>query len=349
MTPSHSTFRTLTSLYSTIFTAIAFCCIANVAPAATRIVELELIPSTRAPLTAAQDWARALSRLKGVRVRAGHFRAAQPSIHRSDVSVRITAVINAQNELLVPGRHFSLRQTSAIAEWIDGLRTGRPQEGAHKLDRFGLSREQLARVHAALKPTVVGPTLGKNARSVVLAITKQISLDTRMSPTVRRILGEQQVQVELQGISSGTALAVILHPMELVVVPTRAAGGRTQLVITAPGSVPEAWPVGWKPSQPVREAVPKLFEFLEIEIDKTPIAEVLAALEPRLGTPIMYDWPALELKNIDPSATNVSLPPQRTFYNKVLRQALFQARLDFEVRVDERGKPFLWITPLLRK
>ena len=107
--------------------------------------------------------------------------------------------------------------------------------------------------------------------------------------------------------------------------------------------------MGWKPSQPVRETVPKLFEFLEIEIDKTPITEVLAALEPRLRTPILYDQPALELKNIDPAAKHVSIPPQRTFYNKVLRQALFQARLDFEVRVDERGKPFLWITPLMRK
>ncbi len=270
-----------------VFTTIAFCCIVQVAAAETPLVELELIPSSRAPVTAAQDWARALSRLKGVRVRAGHLRAAQPSIHRSDVSVRITAVISAQNELLVPGRRFTLRQTSAIEQWIDGQRAGRPQEGVNKRDRFGLSREQLLRVHAALKPTVVGPTRGKNARSVILAITQQISLDTQMSPTVRKILGEQHVQVELQGISSGTSLAAVLHPLELVVVPTGAAQGRMQLVITAQGSVPEAWPVGWKPSQPVRETVPKLFEFLDIEIDKTPITEVLAALEPRLRTPIL--------------------------------------------------------------
>ncbi len=342
-------FRTLTSLFTTFLTTIAFWCLANVAPAEAPLVELELIPSARAPVTAAQDWARALSRLKGVRVRAGRLGIAKPSVHRSDVSVRITAVISPQNELLVPGRRFTLRQRSAIENWIDGQRAGPPQEGAKELDRFGLSREQLASVHAAFKPTVVEPTLGKNARGVVLAITKQITLDTTMSPTVRKILGEEQVRVELQGISSGTSLAAVLHQLELVVVPTRATDDRTQLVITAQASAPEAWPVGWKPKQPVREAVPKLFEYLEIDIDKAPIADVLAALEPRLGTPIMYDWPALELKNIDPSATNVSLPPQRTYYNKVLRQTLFQARLDFEVRVDERGKPFLWITPLLRK
>jgi hypothetical protein len=68
-----------------------------------------------------------------------------------------------------------------------------------------------------------------------------------------------------------------------------------------------------------------------------------------LGTPILWDRPALQVLELDPAAIKVSLPLQKTFYQKVLDKALFQARLDYEVRVDEVGKPLLWIQPLIRR
>jgi hypothetical protein len=40
----------------------------------------------------------------------------------------------------------------------------------------------------------------------------------------------------------------------------------------------------------------------------------------------------------------VSLPRVRTTYSLALRKLLFKAGMKFEVRCDERGKPFLWVT-----
>ena len=40
----------------------------------------------------------------------------------------------------------------------------------------------------------------------------------------------------------------------------------------------------------------------------------------------------------------VSHPQHRTSYSIALRKMLFQAGLKFEVRVDEAGKPFLWVS-----
>ena len=42
----------------------------------------------------------------------------------------------------------------------------------------------------------------------------------------------------------------------------------------------------------------------------------------------------------------VSFPQSRTTYSIALRKMLFKAGLKFEVRVDEAGKPFLWVTTL---
>jgi hypothetical protein len=317
-------------------------------PAAT--VELDVIPSSRAPLGAVQDWARELAGLKGVRVRAGgSARSAKPSVKQVGNSVHITSVIGSQKELIVPGRRFTLRQRAALAAWIDQQRAGTPQGKATKTkDRFGLTTADLKRLHAALKPPLTFSTTGKNARRVVSAIEQLTGARFDLTPEAASLLNRATVSAELKNISSGTALAAILRPLELVFAPQTTAGG-TKLNITREGSVAEAWPVGWPPQGRDREVLPKLFDFLEIEIDGAPIADVLDSVGPRLGTPIIYDDAMLQLKRIDPAKTEVSLPPGRTFYGKILSQSLFNARLDYELRVDERGKPFLWITPLTAK
>jgi hypothetical protein len=40
------------------------------------------------------------------------------------------------------------------------------------------------------------------------------------------------------------------------------------------------------------------------------------------------------------------MPEARSYYKKVLSRVLFQAKMKCELRVDEAGTPFLWISPL---
>jgi hypothetical protein len=72
----------------------------------------------------------------------------------------------------------------------------------------------------------------------------------------------------------------------------------------------------------------------------------MAAIEGRLNVPFLYDHNNMARDRIEPSQINVSLPAGRTFYNKILRQLLFQAKLKADLRADEAGKPFLWITTI---
>ena len=336
--PSSGTFLFCASLCLAATTTLAD------APA----VELELVPSARAPLTASQDWIRALSSLKAVRIRATHRTVPRPTIQRKRNLIRIIAIIDSGNGLVLPGKRFSLRQQPAIADWIETQRAGKQSKDTSTA-RFGLTNEQLRELHETLKPAVQESTIGKNTRTVVLSLTKLVSINIQTTSEIRHILGQAKVDVELQGLTAGTALAAVVHPLELVVVPQTAPRGDVQLVIARPNIATEAWPVGWKLEQRVHEAVPKFFHFLEIEITETPIREVLAALEERLGMPILIDQPALDIQEIDLSEKKVSIPSKRTFYKKILDQVLFMGRLDGTIRVDERGKPFLWITTLMPK
>jgi len=59
---------------------------------------------------------------------------------------------------------------------------------------------------------------------------------------------------------------------------------------------------------------------------------------------VLMDQNALARHGIDPSKAMVSIPVGRTTYSIALRKLLFQAGLKFEVRLDESGRPLLWVS-----
>ena len=151
---------------------------------------------------------------------------------------------------------------------------------------------------------------------------------------------------ELQGLSAGTALVAVLRPLGLVMAPQKQADGTIKLWITDVRRAAASWPVGWPSEKPPREIAPKLFDFLNVEIKDTPLAEALAAISARLDLPFLFDHNGLARHQIDPPQVKVSLPPGRTYYQGILDRLLNQAQLKGELRIDEAEKPFFWISTL---
>ena len=306
-------------------------------------VELNVVPGGRAPFNAAQEWARSLEKLKSVSVRVGGGSAPSPEVKQSGSSIRVTAVIDDRNQLVVPGKRFGIRQTGALQTWLDQLSD--PQDSAGGKDRFGLTKKQLEQTHESLKTIVSGSTKGRSVATIAVGISKLTRLPLRASSGVKSIMREANVEDEWQGLSSGTTLAAVLRPLELVMVPKLNPAGRVELWITAEQVAKESWPVGWKSQLSKRELVPKIYDPLPIDIADTPIADVIAAVTGRLETPVFYDTALLELLKIDPAKTPVTYYSKRTIYTKALSLTLSKAQLKYELRVDERGKPFIWILP----
>ncbi len=106
----------------------------------------------------------------------------------------------------------------------------------------------------------------------------------------------------------------------------------------------ELWPVGWEPDKPRRDVLPALFEMHNINIQRVTAERAMAAIAKQLDTPILLDHNALARHGIDPSTVAVNHPRKRTTYSIALRKVLFQARLKSELRLDEAGRAFFWVT-----
>jgi hypothetical protein len=324
-------------------------------------VRLELVGDAHGP--AFQQWLQTLSRAGVKNVR---FRSAQAT-DKVGIEVQgtpenrlyvVTGIVKSSDELLLPGgggygvrtypptaRRFRARDAARLAAWLDDLAKYGPEDQREPKAAFGLSRKQFQQIQKELARPVGFSTRGIPRREVVEKIGGRLSLPLTIDPKLATMLEEDKVGEELSGLSCGTALAYVLRPMGLCLVP-RASGDSTVCAVVKAEPKLEVWPVGWEPEKPQPEVLPELYKFHDVNIQGVSAATALEEIGKRLEVPVLIDHNALARHGIDPKKANVSLPSTRTTYSLTLRKILFQARLKSELRVDEAGKPFLWVSTI---
>ncbi len=312
------------------------------------VVQIELVGEARGAALAFQEWARALDQAG---IRNVRLRSAQGN-ERIGVEVRGTAqrpvyvvtgqVLSAQELLLPPGR-FRRSDVGRLAQWLDDLARRGPEESRPQRGAFGLTAEQHEAVLQDTARPVGFSTQGKPRAEVVRQVTARLGLPVQWDAQAAAAVGSDAVAEELKDLSCGTALACLLRPAGLCLVPRAApAGPAYGIVAAAPGL--EILPVGWEPKQRLPELLPALYEFRNVHIQGVSAKTALDEIGRRLEVPVLWDHNALARWGIEPDKARVALPQSRTTYSQALRKILFQAQLKFEVRVDEGDHPFLWIT-----
>jgi hypothetical protein len=311
-------------------------------------VTMELLTERGLPLTASRQWYEALTELGigGLQIRSAGPRDEAGITKQGTKAApeyRVVGILSAANVLVLPGGKFKLNDTARLRKWLDDLQDQGAEGVTQPRSAFGLVASQLEEVAADLKRPVTFSTKGLSAAAAIERLGGQLRYPLVLDEAAGRALKPVELADELRGLSAGTAAAIMLRPAGLVLVPERPAGGQLQYRVSGAGG--QSWPIGWKPERP-SEALGVLFEFLNVEIADIPVSEALAAIEGRLKVPLVYDRNAMALHGIDPSSVQADVPSKRLSYSQTLRRVLAQAKLKYELRVDEAEKPFLWITTI---
>lgn len=323
----------------------------SLAWAAAAKVELEVFLDDRAPLTAAQEWLPRLGRagLTTVQIR-GKQSGDVVGIERSGTAAnpvyRVVGALNSNNELVLPGARFRSSEAARVAEWLKDLaKLGPPFERPAKV-LFGMSAQRLNEARAELGQPAGFSTAGMTPAAVVERIRARIKAPLEIAKGHQEALEAEKVAEDLSDLSCGTALAAVLRPAGFCLVPRETDDGKLRYDIVRSKPDLEVWPVGWPLDKEERELVPTMYEFLNANVQGVAITEVLKAVGGRLKMPVLMDHNAMARHGVEPEKTVIKLPQSRTTYSILLRKALFQARLKHEVRMDEAGTPFLWITTI---
>jgi len=303
------------------------------------IIEDNLSPTVR-------EWMKTLEGLDlaNVRMRSSN-KNEKIELQKNGNSYRVTGAVLSDGRLRLPGGTFRPGDRAGVEAWLKKLKTGGEEGLTTKTGAFGLLPKQLVEVHDTLATKVSFSTAGKSPREVVDKLTPMVPWTVKIDSAAERALDSQEtVNEDYIGLSAGTALAATLRPLGLVLTLDRSERGEPFLRIADSRAAKEHWPVGWPPKKPARETLPDLYKFLNVEVKDTPVGETLEAIRVRLEVPLLVDQNSLARQGVDLKTTKVTLPKMNTFYSSILERLLFQAKLKYELRVDEAGQPFLWIT-----
>jgi hypothetical protein len=335
---------------------------AAIAPArAGGTVQLTLVGDTQSSALSFQEWSQALSKagIRNVRIRSGSeddkARIVTEGSGNSPVYV-VTGIINSRNEIVVPGARFRRSDVTKLAVWLKDLAENGPAAGRAPKSSLGLTGGDFNNVRKDLATAVDFSTVGMSRQKAVEKIAGLLKQPVQLDAEVARALGSDKLEDELSGLSCGTALACVLRPAGYSMAP-RAAGGQIVYVVAKSEGRPsdsnmanislatlKTWPVGWTTDKSDQAAVPELYAFRTVNVQNVSAATALEAIAKRAKVPVLLDHKGLTKHNIDPAKVQVSFPSKRTTYSIALGRMLFQARLKFQVRYDDAGTPFLWVT-----
>jgi hypothetical protein len=313
------------------------------------VVDLEVAMETVLPITRIKAWASFLQKagFTNVQLRSAKL-TDMPTVKTLGSEESPTYVVTgilAGETLHLPGGTFKYGQIDEAKLWIkrlqgDGAAALTTQKGA-----YGLSRDQIVEVFDQLTLKVKTETTGKTTKVVIRSISRIWNLPVSVDPAARmQLFSEAPFNDELQGVTSGTAMAIVLKSAGLIMLPNKPIGSDVRIRITKPVKDLAFWPVGWKSSQNLGKTAPDLFNELSVEIKNTEISKTVIAIRQRLQTPVFFDYASIAKRGISLDK-KVNVPAGKIFYKKILDIALSQAGLHSKVMVDEANQPFVWISP----
>jgi hypothetical protein len=313
--------------------------------------QLELVGS-RSMAAAFQEWGKALDKggVSNVQIHSGSEADLKPGISTGGTPERpvylVTGVVLSRDELALPGGRYKRNEIGRLKAWLDDLaQNGLPSQRPAKV-AFGLTQPQYDEVRTALTKPVKFTTKDVARSEAMEKISRQLAIPLKFADGSLREVGNDKVEDELTELTCGTALAVLLRPAGYCLVPKISDGTLELSVVKSRSDLKEIWPIGGPMKTTVQETLPKLMEFLPVNVQNVSAAMAAEAIGKRLGAPLIYDRVGLARHGIDPAKTMVKLPRSQTTYSLALKKLLFQAGLKFDVRIDEAGTAFLWISTI---
>ncbi len=267
------------------------------------VVDLEVAMETVLPITRIKAWASFLQKsgFTNVQLRSAKL-TDMPKVKtlgRKESPTYVVTGILAGDTLHLPGGTFKYGQIDEAKLWIkrlqgDGVDALTTQKGA-----YGLSRDQIVEIFDQLTLKVKVTTAGRTTKEVIRSISQIWDLQVSVDPAARmQLFSQVPFNDELQGVASGTAMAIVLKSTGLIMLPDKPIGSGVRIRITKPVKDLAFWPVGWESSQNPGKTAPDLFNELSVEIKNTEISKTVKAIGQRLQTPILFDYTSIAKRGI---------------------------------------------------
>jgi len=327
------------------------------AQADSTILTVEIMaPSIGGDRLAPQRWQQVFRDIgEGVRIRQA-LPGDKPEVSETKRGplrmVKIVGALDRNGILVFPKHEFKLQQADQLAKWIEELKQYGAQGAPDGQPLWGLSEAQFKELMQVLAVKNRQATKGVTLANALQQLPIPESTPVEYHSTAELILDATQghpLQVEVNDVSVGTALASILSQSGLGFQPYRQPDGRIHLLVQPLKNIKDPWPVGFDIDEktPRNQVLPKLFEMVNAGFDSITLRDVFEVVTEQTAVPIIVDYSGCVARGVDPATHRVSYPRKKTAYALVLRSVVRGSTLNYKFRQDESGTPFIYIYPFV--
>lgn len=324
-------------------------------PAKQTILTVELLTGKEGPALAAQEWSQAFERLgMSVRIRS-QLADEKPEVKEKQLGftrmVTVIGKLERNGRVVFPERSFTQSEASKLKEYLDELKTYGAQGAPNGKPLWGLSESQFAALYSALAARVQNDVNDLPLTEAVTRIGLPEKYPFRMTTAAKDWLASEfptlpNVRHHVRGMGLGTSLAIVLNGYGLGFRPLRTPAGTLELVVDPLKQVKDVWPIGWDLKETRQKTAPKLFDYVQVDLQDQKLADVLNAVAKESGIPVHVDHYRLEAKGIEAAELAVSYPSRKTTWSLLLKGVTNPHKLTHRLKIDELGNPFIWVTIL---
>jgi hypothetical protein len=318
-------------------------------------VEVELLVVGQGVMVNAQRWTNVFAELNtAVKITPAGSQGT-PSVSeqtRGELRfVKLVGVVDRSSAIRFPDRTIQFGDRAGLKSFLNELREYGSQGSPEGKPGWGLSLDQFRRVFDILGKPMRREIRGDRFEDALLAFQfgneLSVVVTDEAAALVRKAGPDPLVRNAFEGVSKGTALAAMLNEFDLAFQPRRRNNGSIDLVVVPFVEGERYWQIGWETPKGHGELLPKLFDFVPVDLDNVEIRSVLDTISGLLDTPILIDESGLRLKKTEFEGVLVSHPPKKTAWALALKELLRQVDCRYEIYLDEARQPFIWVTPLL--
>jgi hypothetical protein len=319
-----------------------------------RTVELDILihaaPSYRVK---AQEWGRLFQELgytpKFRQPKPGEELRIEDIVDGDRVTVRIVCGMSLDGSIRIGRQKFTLEDSNKLRSFLDELRdygSGGPPE---RNPTWGMSEKQLIEIMKLLSEPVTDVVQLQSPVVAVESLGLPDGVKLTFADSAReRALGRRPEsapeELDLKGCSKGCGMAILLAQYGLGFRPQRIAANRFELQIDVGGEINNLWPTGWKTQETVAKVLPAYLKSVPVDVEDAEVSALLDVVSERLKIPVFYSGFELTSagKNLD--ELKYSRKQEKIAPSRLLTSIADKHQLGFDVRVDEGGKLFLWVT-----
>ncbi len=320
-------------------------------------VSVELFTGSEGVGLHAQQWQQVFAKL-GVsfRARRAIFKD-KPEVRErmlgSTRQVTVVGRLDRSGQIVLPDRTFRRSDAAKLAEWIRELKTFGAKGSPEGKQLWGLDKVQFSSLYSALGAMLAADLEGLDLETALAKMQLPARYPLRITTTARGWLSTEFPRApahrhSLKGLSKGTALAIVLNDYGLGFRPLRTPEGTIELAVDPFTKTTDVWPIGWEMAAiERRKAAPKMFQLVPVELEDVKLIDVLAAVSVKTDVPILIDHYRIAAKQIDLDNQRVSQKPSQVSWSLLIKRLANSAKLTREIKRDESGRPFVWISPLV--